>query len=229
MSFTGFSKDTVRFFKDLDMNNNKIWFEENRHIYDDIVFPEAQNFVVTMGEKLARISEDINADPRTDKSIFRLHRDTRFSKDKRPYKTHLGILFWEGPFKKIEAPLFYFHLDAQKVFLAAGMHIIPKEFMQTYRDAVVDDQQGAALDKALKEVAKHGDYQPGWEKYKKVPRGYDTAHPRNHLLKLGGIGFSIEMPLRKEIHDERLIDMVFQHFENMSPIYLWLKKIIQTG
>ncbi len=229
MPFNGFSKETIRFFNTLKAHNNRPWFEDNRHLYDTFVLPEAQNFVVAMGERLTKISDEINADPRIDKSIFRLHRDTRFSKDKKPYKTHLAMLFWEGPFKKVEAPLFYFHLEPEKLFLAAGMHIFPGEFVSIYRDAVIDNKRGALLDNALKQVKDKEHYQLGWEKYKKVPRGYDADHPRSQLLKMGGIGFSIEMPLVEEIYDARAVDFVYKHFENMSPVYLWIKKIIRDS
>ena len=227
MNFAGFSRETLQFFGSLGQNNNRQWFEAHRHIYDRHVLPEAQDFVVVMGERLRKISSDINADPRVDKSIFRLHRDTRFSKDKSPYKTHLGLVFWEGPFKKLEAPLFYFHLEGEKLFLAAGMHIFPKEFIPVYREAVVDQKKGAELDKVLEAVTGKDAYLPGWEKYKTVPRGFDAAHPRSELLKYGGIGFSIEMPPVDELFDDRAADFVFRHFENMAPIYLWLKKLIR--
>jgi len=228
MTFEGFSKEILQFFKALDGLNSRGWFEENRRVFDEIVMPEAQDFVVAIGRRLADISDDIIADPRTDRSIFRIHRDTRFSRDKSPYKTHLALVFWEGPFKKVESPLFYFHLEPQKLLLAAGMHMIPGEFMESYRDAVDDRKTGASLEQAIAEVRKKGPYELGWEKYKKVPRGYDPEHPRSLLLKFGGIGFFIEMPVPAEIFDDRAVGFVFRHFENMSPVYHWVRQIMQN-
>jgi len=227
MSFPGFSKDTIRFFKMLKDNNAKAWFEQNRNLYDNHVLPEAQKFVVAMGAQLSKISDEINADPRIDKSIFRLYRDVRFSKDKQPYKTHLALLFWEGSFKKLETPSFYFHLEPDNLMLASGMYIFPKDLIQVYRDAVVDDIQGRSLEKAIQQVQKKGNYQLGWEKYKTVPRGYDAGHARSHLLKMGGIGFSIEMPVPAEIFSPDAVEFAYRHFENMSPVYLWLKQMMQ--
>ncbi|MEE8298440.1 MAG: TIGR02453 family protein, partial [Thermodesulfobacteriota bacterium] len=99
--FHGFTKATFKFFKDLEKSNTKKWFEENRKIYEKNVLEPAQEFVMEMGERLKSISPKIVAIPKTDKSIFRIYRDMRFSKDKTPYKTHLGIFFWEGPKKKL--------------------------------------------------------------------------------------------------------------------------------
>lgn len=228
MIFKGFSIENLQFLEGLSSHNNRSWFEENRSVFDKIVMPEAQDFVVAMGSRLAEISNDIVADPRTDRSIFRIHRDTRFSKDKSPYKTHLALVFWEGPFRKVESPLFYFHLEPQKLLLAAGMHMIPGEFLESYRAAVDDSKTGVSLERVIEEVRKKGPYELGWEKYKKVPRGYDPEHPRRQLLKFGGIGFFIEMPVPVEIFDDRAVEFVFRHFENMAPVYNWVNQIMHT-
>ena len=130
LKFEGFSKHTVKFFKDLKKNNSKQWFEKNREIFDNHVMLESQLFIAEMGQKLQKIAPDIVAIPKTDKSIFRIHRDVRFSKDKSPYKTHLALLMWEGPFKKMENSGFYFHFEPSKLFLGAGMHVFPIEKKQ---------------------------------------------------------------------------------------------------
>ena len=104
--FNGFTKETFRFFRDLENNNTKEWFQENRTLYEKNVMEPAQEYVMEMGERLKSISPKIVAIPKTDKSIFRIYRDVRFSKDKTPYKTHLGIFFWEGPRKKLGNPGF---------------------------------------------------------------------------------------------------------------------------
>ena len=89
--FNGFNRKTFKFFKDLEENNTREWFEEHRSIFEKNVMEPAQEFVMEMGERLKSISPKIVAIPKTDKSIFRIYRDVRFSKDKTPYKTHLGI------------------------------------------------------------------------------------------------------------------------------------------
>ena len=95
------------------------------------------------------------ADPRTNGagSIFRIYRDTRFSKDKRPYKTYLGILFWQGRGKKMENPGFYFHLEPKGLMLGAGTYTFMKQGLEAFRKAVVHRTRGPALAKAVKKVA----------------------------------------------------------------------------
>lgn len=225
LEFNGFSKQTIKFLKDLKKNNSKKWFEENRDIFNNYVMPESQLFVIEMGEKLQKIAPDIVAIPKTDKSIFRIYRDVRFSKDKSPYKTHLGILFWEGPFKKMENPGFYFHIEPSKLFLAAGMHMMPKNLMQNYREAVVHKEYGESLVKAIKKVEKSGAYKLGWKQYKKTPRGFDESHPNAEFLLYGGIGFQYEESLPDVIYTKELLDYVYEKYKEMLPIHKWLHEM----
>ena len=223
--FNGFSKQTVKFFRDLEKNNSKKWFDQNRDTYDEYVMKPAVEFVKGMGEKLKSISPDIVADPRRDKSIFRLNRDTRFSNNKVPYKTHLGIYFWEGEGKKLENPGFYFQLDQKNIMLGAGMHIFPKQMLKPYRDAVTGGTSGSELKKIISKISKYKNYKLGWSKYKKIPRGYDPNHPNSEYLLYGGIGFIVEDPLTDVLYSEKLVDHCFKFFKDVSPLHSWLTEL----
>ena len=118
----------------------------------------AQAFVVELGERLESIVPNIVADPRRDKSIFRIHRDTRFSNDKSPFKTHLAIFFWEGSRKKLENSGFYLQISATSLMLAVGLYIFPSPLLDVYREAVSHPRQGDKLIKAIEEVGQHSDY-----------------------------------------------------------------------
>lgn len=222
LEFSGFSKETITFLKNLKNNNSKTWFEKNRSIFENHVMLESQLFVVEMGKKLQKIAPDIVAIPKTDKSIFRIYRDVRFGKDKSPYKTHLGILFWEGPFKKMENSGFYFHLEPSKLFLGVGMHMFPKNLIQTYRESVVHPKYGKDLVSAISKVQKRVAYTLGWKKYKKTPRGFDESHPNAEYLLYGGIGFQYEESLPDVVYSNKLIDYVFKIYKEMLPIHKWL-------
>ena len=95
-TFSGFPKGTVSFLRDLAANNNREWFTAHRPEYETAVLEPARAFVRVMGERLRRLSPQIKAEPRIDGSLFRLYRDIRFSPDKSPYKTNLGIFFWKA-------------------------------------------------------------------------------------------------------------------------------------
>jgi len=107
-----------------------------------------------MGARLRRLSPDINAIPVVNQSLFRLNRDVRFSKDKSPYKTNLGIFFWEGPLKKMECPGYYFHLTAKGLMLYTGIYQFTKEQLKEFRQSVIDKKHGATLRKSLAAIGK---------------------------------------------------------------------------
>ena len=104
--FTGFPAETPRFLGDLAGNNNKAWFDANRAAYDEYWVAPAKQFVDAVGEALVDIAPRIEAQPRVNGSIFRVNRDIRFSKDKRPYKEHLDFWFWEGERKRAVSGFF---------------------------------------------------------------------------------------------------------------------------
>ena len=227
-NFQGFSKQTVQFFRDLKENNDRVWFQQNKELYENFVLKESQDFVIEMGAKLEALAPDISAIPKTDKSIFRIYRDTRFSKNKLPYKTHLAIFMWDGDRKKLENPGFYFHMDPDRIFLGSGMHDFPKTILQSYREAVVDPKLGPALTDAIGKVQNSGNYVLGWKTYKKTPRGFDPDHERAELLLYSGIGFHYEEKLPDIVYKPDLIDYCFAKYKDMAPIHHWLKNFINN-
>lgn len=228
ISFSGFSRQSIQFLTELEQNNSKAWFVENRHLYDNYLFPEAQLFTVAMGRLLSKtLAPQLQAIPKTDKSIFRLHRDVRFSKDKRPYKTHLGIFLWEGEGKKLDCPGFYFQLNANKVLLGVGLHIIPKHLLPVYRDAVIDDEKGNELIKSLDLLLKNEGFVLSEKQYKKIPRGYSSEQPNSDLLLYGGMAAMYEGGHPAELHKPELVDYCFNIFSKMSPIHHWWQSILR--
>lgn len=220
--FNGFPKECVRLYEELRRNNTREWFAEHKEDFDKHVTVPARDFVFEMGKRLKKISPGVNADPRVNGSIFRPYRDTRFSKDKTPYKTHLGIFFWEGTRPKMECPGYYFHLEPPHVMLAAGNHCFSKPLLDAYRDSVVHPRHGAALVKALRAVEKKGDYVIGMKHFKKTPRGYDPAHANAELLLFNGLTAAVTIPVPQEMFSAALLDLCFARFKDLSPIVEWL-------
>ena len=203
--------------------NTKKWFEENRKIYEKNVLEPAQEFVMEMGERLKSISPKIVAIPKTDKSIFRIYRDMRFSKDKTPYKTHLGIFFWEGPRKKLGNPGYYLQLDKSSILIAGGLYSLPNDIVKTYRDAISDSKKGKEIAKILKKITKNPSYQLGGMHYKRVPRGYDSENPNVDLLLHNGLYIYYEGPIPKEVYSRDFLDYSYGIFKDMLSLHNWLK------
>ncbi len=226
--FSGFSKETIQFFSDLSDNNNKPWFTEHKPDFENYVMGPARDFVVAMGEKLKEVAPRVNADPRVNKSIFRIYRDTRFSKDKTPYKTNLGLWFWVGQGAKFENPGYYFHLDAHDLMLGCGLYSFAKPILKAYRDAAVHPELGPALAKSVVEVAGKG-YNFGQKTYKRVPRGYDPDHENAELLLYSGLTAGTEMDHPEELYSPALIDYCLERYREMAPIVNWLQTMIEKA
>ena len=139
-----FTKATFTFLKDLTENNKREWFHQNKHRYEDHVRDPAIRFITDFGAHLRTLSEHFRSDPRTvGGSMFRIHRDTRFSKDKTPYKTAIGIQFRHELGKNAHAPGFYLHIDRGGCFAGAGMWHPDSPSLKKIREAIVEDEVGS--------------------------------------------------------------------------------------
>jgi len=151
--FAGFPKDFFAFFRELKANNNRPWFEENKERFKESVQAPMSQFIAAMAPKLAKISKNFVADPRPNGgSMFRIYRDVRFSKDKRPYKEHAACHFRHALGKDAHAPGFYMHFAPDEVIFGGGLWMPPPEALSKIRDQIAGKPQ--AWKKAVMEV--HG-------------------------------------------------------------------------
>ncbi len=181
--FDGFPRDFFRFFSELGKHNERPWFARNKARYQADVVAPAQAFIVAIGSRLHKISRQIVADPRpVGGSMFRIHRDVRFSKDKSPYKDHAGIHFRLTGTRGGTAPGFYVHLAAKEVFYGAGVWMPEPDALAKIRRAIADDPKawkGAVGGAKLK--AMFGEIRG--EKLARAPKGFDPEHELVEVLK----------------------------------------------
>ncbi|MEW5814705.1 MAG: DUF2461 domain-containing protein [Spirochaetota bacterium] len=225
--FNGFTKNTVVFYEELAVNNDKLWFQENKERYKEYVLLPAQNFVIEMSQRLMSLSPGVIGDTRPNGagSIFRIQRDIRFSKDKSPYKTHLGIFFWEGMGKKMESSGFYFHLEPPNLLLYAGIYEFDKQQLEEFRSSVVHPKYGKELKKAVEKVLSAGSYKIGGSHYKKIPRGYDGNHENAEFLLYNSLYSVSEQKIPDQFYSDKLVDYCFKKFSDMYPIHQFIVKI----
>lgn len=223
--FDGFPGEGQAFLTDLEENNDRDWFKPRKHIFDETIVAPAVAFIEALGERLKLISPHIQYDTRTNGSgsLLRIYRDVRFSKDKRPYKTHVGMVFWEGPLKKMLNPGFYVGFDQSGGGVHSGLHAFSKEQLAAFRAAVDDDAQAAALEEALAAVRATGTHEIGGEHYKRVPRGFPADHPRADLLRHAGLYTSLKEPIPwSALQSPDLVDNILDLCADAAPLHRWL-------
>jgi len=228
--FLGFRPAAQRFFRTLARHNTRDWFEANRALYEHEVREPMRSLVEELDVRLATLAPELMGDPR--RSVFRIHRDIRFSKDKSPYKTNAGCWFYHrnagravGQDAEGGGAGFYFHLDGSSSFVAGGIWMPPRGALNRIRDAIAEAP--AAVPALLLE--------PRFKRrfgalsreamLTRVPRGYPPDHPAAELLRFQSFTVSRKLSA-KEIGTPRLVDRLAREFEVMLPLVRWLNRAL---
>ena len=227
-SFNGFPKEGLQFLRNIEVNNNKAWFEENRGTFDTHLMAPAKDFVAALGSRLQALDPAIVVDTRTDGRgvLMRFYRDTRFSKDKSPYKTNIAGMFSDGQGKKTERPAYGFHMGADSMELMAGMFKFSTAQLAAYREAVASEESGEALVSILRALGGEGAYHLAGEHYKRVPTGYEDGHPRADLLRYAGLYVYPPVLEGTYLTSPNLVEASMDYFTTMAPVYEWLAKYV---
>ena len=228
-AFEGFPPEGFRFFQELAANNNREWFQEYKQDYIDYLQTPAVSLVFELGERLKSEFPGMAYDLRTNGagSVMRIYRDIRFSKDKTPYKDHLGITFWEGPQKK-GSPGFHLFMDSAGAVFYGGHNLFDKDYLAAYRVAVSNDKSGEELRQALDKLDNEPGFEVVGEQLKKVPPGYNRDSPRGELLRYKGLGVkSLQLDL-KTLRSPKLIDACAAAAHTMGALHRWFVEVNQT-
>jgi uncharacterized protein (TIGR02453 family) len=171
-----FPKQTIRFLKDLSGNNNRDWFAENKQRYEDLVRSPALDFIESMQPALMKVSPHFEASAKkVGGSLMRVHRDTRFGKDKTPYKTNIGIHFRHVRAKDVHAPGFYVHIEPGDVFFGAGIWHPDAPTLLAVRTLMLEHPEEWKTVK--KKVLSRSDFTLSGDSLKRAPKGFDPDHP----------------------------------------------------
>jgi uncharacterized protein (TIGR02453 family) len=221
--FTGFPADFFAFFEELAANNDRAWFADNKARYQSVVVDSMVRFISAMAPQLRKVSPHFVADPRPNGgSMFRIHRDVRFSRDKRPYKEHAACHFRHAAARDAHAPGFYVHLAPDEIFYGGGIWMPPGEALDDIRAGIDRNRAGwtrVVRDKRL--VASFGGV--GGEGLKRPPRGYDAGHPHIDDLKRKTF-FVIKEGSRKAARSPGFVAEVAAAFRDARPLMRFIAK-----
>jgi len=173
--YAHFEAETLRFLEELSENNNREWFKENKGRYEAQVLDVALRFIQSMHDPLQEIAPHFVAQAtRMGGSLMRVYRDTRFSKNKLPYKTNIGIQFRHELAKDAHSPGYYVHIDPVEVFLGAGMWRPDSEPLRVIRERIA--ARPAEWKRAVGDKQFRRHFTLGGESLKRPPRGFDKDH-----------------------------------------------------
>jgi uncharacterized protein (TIGR02453 family) len=225
MEFTGFSKKALEFLESIRQNNNKEWFEAHKEEYKQLILNPSRAFVLEMGEHLMALEPTINYEPKINKSLFRIYRDTRrMGANKLPIKHRIGIIFWQGNAKRLQSSAFYMHFSPDELLVAVGVRWFEKPMLDAYREYIKDDANRAKLANILESITSKG-YTTIEKGYKRYPRGFSADMENVELSLYKGMA-TTKMLAPHLIEDgEKLIDTLYKIYEDMLPLQQFMYEV----
>lgn len=170
--YAGFNEQTIGFLQELSRNNNREWFQANKSRYEELVLDVALHFIQSMQDPLAEIAPRFVAQAtRVGGSLMRVYRDTRFSKNKTPYKTNIGIQFRHERAKDVHSPGFYVHVAPEEVFIGVGMWRPDPDSLRAIRERIA--AKPAEWQRTVGDAKFKRRFDLGGEVLTRPPRGFD--------------------------------------------------------
>ncbi len=226
-AFTGFRPEATDFLAELAQNNDRSWFQPRKAEYERLLKEPMEALVAALGEAFEARGIPLRADPK--RSVFRIYRDTRFAKDKSPYKTHLGANFpWvetgsdpDAIDGGAHANGGYFHVQPGNDYMGGGLWMATRERLDAFRRAIVDDPDRVRA--ALEEpgfVAMFGKVE-SHDMLKRIPSGLPADHPMAEMFRFKDIVFGRRLS-DSEIQSPSLPDILANDYAAALPVFRFL-------
>ena len=221
-TFPGFSPQAITFLRNLKRNNRREWFQPRKAEYENLIKLPMLELIGCLNEEFARFAPTYVTP--LQKATYRIYRDTRFSKDKSPYKTHISAIFPRNTASKKEGAVFYFHFTEKELLVFGGVYMPEREELLAYRTLLQDRYQ--ELQEILRRTKLRrmfGELQG--EQLSRMPKGFPTDHPAESLLR--GKQWYLEGTLDISIlTSPKLLSELAKHFEVMAPMVEFLNQAL---
>jgi len=221
--FPGFPKTGLKFLRDLARHNDRDWFQPRKEIFDTQVKAPMVELVEAVNAELLGFAKDHIADPK--KAIYRIYRDTRFSADKTPYKTHIAAVFPRRGLDRQATAGYYFHVSTKGVGMAAGAYMPGPEQLRAIRNWLADNH--AAFLKAAKGPEKLMGKLTG-STLARSPKGFDPAHPAADLIRMKSWMYWTELDL-KLAETPKIVPELVKRFRVCAPVVEMLNAPLMKG
>lgn len=217
--FTGFPKGGVDFLRVLSVKQDREWFKQHKADYERLWEEPMGDFLAAVQAALASTFPQSR---KTKPKIFRIYRDTRFSKDKSPYKTFISGVIPLYPGGMIDRVGLYFEFGPSP-FVACGRWMMEPPVLKRFRKAVADERTGAPFAKAVAQAEKKGFVPSSQEQLARVPKPWPKDHPRGELLRHKGFAFSFPAPTFALIESPKLVPWAVQQVKVIAPVMKWVE------
>lgn len=223
--FNGFSPGALNFLRNLDANNNKIWFEAHKQEYQKYLLEPLRNLVADMGEFMLAIDPWFEVRPAVNKTISRIYRDTRFSRDKSPYKNTMWITFKRPGKNWRDAPTYFFEISPDSYRYGMGFYSASKDTMDKFRRKI--DKEPKEFLEAISFYSQQQDFVLEGEEYKKIldetkPGEVQNWYQRRNLYLV------CNRKIDNRIFSREFIDDLVLGFDILAPFYHYLWKITKN-
>ena len=216
-AFRGYPENALSFLKEIERNNNRPWFQDNKSRYEDLIRTPSLDFIEAMGTRIEKkLSPHFLAvRKKVGGSLMRVYRDTRFSKDKTPYKTNVGIQFRHVQGKDVHAPGFYVHLEPGNCFLGAGIWRPESKSLLRIREFIADNPN------AWRSALSVRGFKKNWrligDSLVRPPKGFDKEHPLIADLKRKSFIARYSFP-DKHIYNSDFCDFSIKYFSQAEEL-----------
>ena len=222
--FDGFPREGIAFMKRLKRNNNRPWFEKHKQEYESLVKLPMQSLIVALQPHFERFAPEFDINPK--RSLFRVYRDVRFSKDKTPYKTHAAAHFvLRGKLKGVEGSGYYLHIEPGEVYIGAGIYMPDSDQLKKIRRAIADQSE------RFLSILHHPKFKMRFgniegDKLQRVPQGYQPDHPMAEWLKRKQFFVWVEWPESKCLKTRFVVE-VADIYEAATPLARFLNEAMR--
>ena len=217
-AFPGFPTEGIQFFRGLARNNNRDWFQPRKAIFEEKVKAPMQELVAALNASLLRYAPEYVTDP--GKAVYRFYRDTRFSKDKSPYKQQIAASFRRRGLEQHQGGGFYFSISHKELAVGGGIYMPMPETLLAVRNHIAAHHEEFRRIIGSRTVRKLlGDVQG--DQLSRTPKGFPSGHPADHLLRMKQFLLYIELP-PDSVTTSRLFGEIDSRFRAMAPFLEFL-------
>lgn len=221
-SFAGFSKETLSFLKSLQMNNNKEWFEKHKEDYNLYLLNPLRSLVNDLNEFMLTIDPHFEVSPAINRTISRIYRDTRFTKDKSPYKTTAWITFKRPKKDWKDSPAYFFELSRDSYRFGMGLYSASPNTMSLFREAI--DEKPEEFNEAIRFYRKQDIFHIEGEKYVRIIDKNKTTETLDWYQRKN-LYLVCNRKIDNMLFSQNLVENLSTSFALLEPLYQYLLKV----